>query len=105
MSTLSELKTLSKLYQQRELLKKILKFYIAFLNAMKKNLNLNSIKYLQDLKLPVSFSDHSLGDHASLVAIGLGSRVMKNILLNKNLKGPDHKSSLNPKELISFIKD
>lgn len=71
-----------------------------------KNLNLNSIKYLQDkLKLPVGFSDHSLGSEASLIAIGLGSRLIeKHFTLNKKLKGPDHKSSLNPVELISFIK-
>ena len=43
-----------------------------------KNLNLHSIKFLQDkLKFPISFSDHSLGIDASLIAIGLGSRLIE----------------------------
>ena len=108
MSTLSEIKNAIKIISTTGTLKKNIEILhcISQYPAEKKNLNLNSIKYLQDnLKLPVGFSDHSLGDHASLVAIGLGSRVIeKHFTLNKNQKGPDHKSSLNPKELISFIK-
>ena len=65
--------------------------------AEHKNLNLSSIKFLKDkLKFPVGFSDHSLGYSASLIAIGLGSRIIeKHFTLGKNLKGPDHKASLN----------
>ena len=71
-----------------------------------KNLNLHSIKFLQDkLKFPIGFSDHSLGIDASLIAIGLGSRLIeKHFTLDKNLRGPDHKSSLSPRDLIIFIK-
>ena len=71
-----------------------------------KNLNLHSIKFLQDkLKFPIGFSDHSLGIDASLVAIGLGSRLIeKHFTLDKKLRGPDHMSSLSPKELVIFIK-
>jgi len=70
------------------------------------NLNLKSIQFINErIKLPVGYSDHSLGYEASLVAIGLGARVVeKHFTLNRNQKGPDHKSSLNPKELIQFIK-
>ena len=69
-------------------------------------LNLYSIKFLNDkLKLPVGFSDHSLGFDASLIAIGQGARVIeKHFTLNKNQRGPDHKSSLNPNQLIEFVK-
>ena len=74
--------------------------------AENKNLNLNSIKFLKNkLKLPVGFSDHSLGYNAALIAIGLGSRVIeKHFTLDKNLTGPDHKVSLNPTELSIFIR-
>jgi N,N'-diacetyllegionaminate synthase len=70
------------------------------------SLNLRSIQFIKDkIKLPVGFSDHSLGFDASLIAIGLGARVIeKHFTLNKNQNGPDHKSSLSPKELIEFIK-
>lgn len=71
-----------------------------------KNLNLYSIKYLRKkFKLPVGFSDHSLGFDASILAIGLGAKVIeKHFTLNKNQIGPDHKSSLSPKELNNFIR-
>ncbi len=74
--------------------------------AKNENLNLQSISFIRDkLKLPVGFSDHSLGFEASLVAIGLGARVIeKHFTLNKNQIGPDHKASLNQNELIEFIK-
>ena len=42
---------------------------------------------------------------ASLMAISLGAKIIeKHFTLNKNLKGPDHKASLSPKELITFVK-
>lgn len=74
--------------------------------AEEENLNLKSIRFIKDkLNLPVGFSDHSLGYDASLIAIGLGARVVeKHFTLNKNLVGPDHKISLNPDELFQFIK-
>ena len=70
------------------------------------DINLNTIAYLKDkLKLNIGFSDHSLGVQASIAAAALGARVIeKHITLNKNLKGPDHKSSLDPNELKYMIK-
>ena len=70
------------------------------------NLNLDSIRYIKDkLNFNVGFSDHSINLDASLLAIGLGARVIeKHFTLNKKLKGPDHQFSLNPKELKIFIK-
>lgn len=69
-------------------------------------LNLRSIQFIRDkLIVPVGYSDHSLGYEASLVAIGLGARIIeKHFTLNKKQKGPDHKFSLSPKELFEFIK-
>ena len=40
-----------------------------------------------------------------MIAIGSGAKVIeKHFTLNKKLNGPDHRSSLNPKELIQMIK-
>tara|TARA_B100001559_G_scaffold293689_1_gene274899 strand:+ start:31 stop:1041 length:1011 start_codon:yes stop_codon:yes gene_type:complete len=74
--------------------------------ALNENLNLKSISFIKDkLKLPVGFSDHTIGFDASLISIGLGARVIeKHFTLDKNQSGPDHRSSLNSKELIKFIK-
>ena len=70
-----------------------------------KKLNLNSIKYLKDkLKCRVGFSDHSKGSEASLLSLALGASIFeKHFTLNKNLPGPDHKSSLSPQELINYV--
>jgi N,N'-diacetyllegionaminate synthase len=50
-------------------------------------------------KLNIGFSDHSLGIQASIAAVALGAKVIeKHLTINKKLKGPDHRASLNPKE-------
>ncbi len=71
-----------------------------------KKLNLMSIRYLKDkLKLNVGYSDHSIGYEASLISLALGAKIFeKHFTLNKFAKGPDHKASLSPKELINYIK-
>ena len=105
MSTLSEIKNAIKIISTTGTLKNIeILHCISQYPAEKKNLNLNLLSIFKIILNCSGFSDHSLGDHASLVAIGLGSRVIeKHFTLNKNQKGPDHKSSLT-EELISFIK-
>lgn len=54
----------------------------------------------------VGYSDHSLGTIVPICAVALGAEVIeKHFTLNKNLSGPDHKSSLEPHELSNMIKD
>jgi N,N'-diacetyllegionaminate synthase len=65
---------------------------------------INSLK--KKFKLRVGFSDHSLGSIASIVAAAVGAKVIeKHITLDKKLDGPDHKSSLNPREFKLMIDD
>jgi len=68
-------------------------------------INLNTIATLRNkFKLNVGFSDHSLGVQASVAAVALGAKVIeKHLTLNKKLKGPDHKASLNPKEFKFMV--
>ena len=55
-------------------------------------------------KVNVGYSDHTEGIESSLAAAALGATILeKHITLNKNLKGPDHKASINPKELKKMI--
>ncbi|MBO8161754.1 MAG: N-acetylneuraminate synthase [Thermosipho sp. (in: Bacteria)] len=70
------------------------------------SLNLRTIQTLKEaFKLPVGFSDHSLGIYAPIAAVALGAVVIeKHFTLDKNLPGPDHKASLNPEELKEMIK-
>ena len=71
-----------------------------------KNINILSIKYLKDkLKVPIGFSDHTKGSLASIIAVGLGVKIIeKHITLNNLHVGPDHSSSLNPKNFKIFVK-
>jgi N-acetylneuraminate synthase len=68
-------------------------------------INLNAIKTLkQTLNLNIGYSDHSVGITVPIVAASLGAKIIeKHFTLNKTLKGPDHKASLEPKELKNMI--
>ena len=107
-STINEIKRALKILIKNGVSKKKITILhcVSQYPALNKNLNLNSIKYLRKkFKLSVGFSDHSLGYDSSILAIGLGARVIeKHFTLDKKLRGPDHQSSLTPKELNSFIK-
>jgi len=53
---------------------------------------------------PVGYSDHTMGIEVSLSAAALGAVVIeKHFTLDKNLPGPDHRASLEPKELKQMI--
>lgn len=69
-------------------------------------LNLNFIKTLKQIYSDciIGFSDHTIGSEASIAAVALGAKVIeKHITLDKNMKGPDHKSSMDPDELRKFV--
>ncbi len=70
-----------------------------------KDLNLNFIKTLNTaFKLPVGFSDHSLGITASIAAVAIGAKVLeKHFTIDKDMEGPDHKASLDPDELKKLV--
>ena len=54
----------------------------------------------------IGFSDHSEGILAPVAASALGAMVIeKHITLNKNMEGPDHKSSIEPLEFKKMVRD
>ena len=56
-------------------------------------------------KLPVGYSDHSAGIHVPIAAVALGAKIIeKHFTLDQNMQGPDHKASLEPKQLAEMIK-
>lgn len=69
------------------------------------DVNLKVIKSLKKaFRLPVGYSDHTLGIAIPLAAVGMGARVIeKHFTLDKNMEGPDHKASLEPHELKAMI--
>ena len=51
------------------------------------------------------YSDHTLGIEVDIAAVAMGaSCIEKHFTLDKNMDGPDHKASLEPKELLSMVK-
>ena len=54
--------------------------------------------------IPVGFSDHTTDLLSSKVAISRGANVIeRHFTLNKNAEGPDHASSIEPKELKHLV--
>jgi len=54
--------------------------------------------------VPVGWSDHTPGIELPLAAVSLGaSLIEKHITLNRALPGPDHLSSLEPRELAAMV--
>src|SRR3972149_11419119 len=68
--------------------------------------NLNAMLTIRDaFKVKVGYSDHTLGIEIPIAAVALGARVIeKHFTLDKNMKGPDHKASLEPGELNNMVK-
>ena len=53
----------------------------------------------QAFALKVGYSDHTPGISIPIAAVALGAEVIeKHFTLDKNLPGPDHKASLEPRE-------
>ena len=71
------------------------------------DLNLNVINFFSNRYkfAKIGFSDHSIGLEAGIVAAAIGARIIeKHFTINKKLSGPDHKISLDPKQLSLFVK-
>ncbi len=95
-------------------IKKCLRFYknkkkFALLHCISeypcahKNVNMKALNILKKYSNTVGFSDHTLDNLSSITAVCLGSKIIeKHFTLNKNMEGPDHIFSLDPKEMKAF---
>lgn len=70
-------------------------------------LNLRAMDTLRrEFKLPVGFSDHSVGNVAAVAAVALGAvAIEKHFTLDRNMKGPDHRASAEPNELRRLVEE
>ena len=106
-----ELKKKDSLIINQNLLKKI-KSKICVMHCVtdypveNKFTNLLSIPYLKNkLGVNVGYSDHTKNDTAAIASAGLGvTMIEKHFTLNKQMKGPDHKASLEPNEFKEMVK-
>lgn len=70
------------------------------------DVNLKAMQTIKDaFKVNVGYSDHTIGIEIPIAAVAMGASIIeKHITLDKNMKGPDHKSSLEPDELKEMVK-
>ncbi|MFD1178864.1 N-acetylneuraminate synthase [Paenibacillus puldeungensis] len=68
--------------------------------------NLLAMKTMESsFKKIVGFSDHTKGKEAALTAVALGAKIIeKHFTLDRNLEGPDHKASMEPKDFLQLVK-
>jgi N-acetylneuraminate synthase len=73
--------------------------------APDETLNLLAMQSMaRELKMPVGYSDHSLGIEAPLAAVALGAVVIeKHLTLDRHLPGPDHSASLEPDGFLHMV--
>lgn len=72
------------------------------------NINLLTIKYLKEEypQYTVGYSDHSIGILMPAVAVGIGAEIIeKHITLDRNMKGTDHRGSLEPEGIWRMVRD
>jgi len=103
-STLKEVETAMKVLTKNKKNITILQCNTAYPTPIK-HLNLKILKtFKKKFNCNVGLSDHSLSIVAPSVAVALGATIIeKHFTLSRNMKGPDHKSSLEPKELLNMI--
>jgi len=67
--------------------------------------NLKAMITLKEaFKIPVGYSDHTLGIEVPIAAVAMGAQIIeKHFTLDRNLPGPDHKASLEPNELKAMV--
>jgi len=106
MSTLGEIEEALDVIRSEGVEDIILLHCVSNYPARIEDVNLRAIETLkQAFKLPVGFSDHTLGITAPIAAVALGACVIeKHFTLDRNLPGPDHKASLEPDELKEMVK-
>ena len=110
MSTLGEVEEALNVIRSEGVNDIILLHCVSNYPAKIENVNLRAMETLkQAFKLPVGFSDHTIGITASIAAVALGACVIeKHFTQDRNLAGPDHKASLEPdelKEMVNAIRD
>jgi len=106
MASLGEIETVVNIYRKAGNLNVCLLHCVSNYPCSLESLNLNAMNTIADtFKLPIGFSDHSIGDLAAGLSVALGASVIeKHFTLDKDLPGPDHKASSTPEEFASLVK-
>ena len=106
MSTICEIEEALGVIREKGVEDIVLLHCVTSYPAKIENVNLRVIEALRHkFKLPVGFSDHTLGITIPIAAAALGAvLVEKHFTLDRTLPGPDHRASLEPDELKDMIR-
>lgn len=71
-----------------------------------RDVNLSAMNTLATLGCAeVGYSDHTVGIEVPVAAVAMGATIIeKHFTLDKTMEGPDHRASLDPKELAAMVK-
>ena len=107
MSDSKEITECINIYKKKNSKKIILLHCVSNYPCSKESLNMSVIpKMILGFKTIIGFSDHSIGNLASIIGVSLGARLIeKHFTTDKKLKGPDQKTSILPSELSKLIID
>jgi N,N'-diacetyllegionaminate synthase len=74
--------------------------------AQPSSVNLRAMHTLAEaFGVPVGYSDHTTGIEIAVAAVALGASIVeKHFTISRNLPGPDHRASLEPKELTAMVR-
>lgn len=69
------------------------------------DVNLQAMKTLKErFHCPVGYSDHTQGIEIPIAAVAMGAAIIeKHFTLDRTMKGPDHRASLEPQELKTMV--
>ncbi len=68
--------------------------------------NLRAMRTMEEaFRMPVGYSDHTMGTEVALAAVALGACVIeKHLTLDRSLPGPDHRASMEPEDLRRLVR-
>lgn len=69
------------------------------------DVNLRAMITMRDkLRVRIGYSDHTLGIEVPIAAVAMGAEVIeKHFTLDRKMEGPDHRASLEPRELNEMV--
>jgi len=106
MATIPEIRKTVRFYKQNKMSSLTLLHCVSSYPCSSKSINLKSIKKMKQLfKIPIGYSDHSVGNDAAIMSVALGATLIeKHFTINKKLPGADHKISDSPREFSELVK-
>ncbi len=106
MSYLSEVRTAVRTIEAAGNKNLVLLHCVSQYPANPAEVNLKAMLTLKKIfGFPVGYSDHTLGIEIAIAAVAMGACVVeKHLTLDRTLRGPDHKASLEPTEFTTMVR-